>query len=120
MSKKWTNEQLSGALHYVTGNVDKRRHIFAAESNCIAFLEELQSLKNKLESKLICFVIMPDHFHLVVNPRGGDIQAWIRALKSITAKRLVRANPIGCSKRPAARIKCGKRVSRALLFGAAG
>ena len=53
MSKKWTNQKLPGALHYVTGNVDKRRQIFRTESNCIAFLEELQVLKNKRASKLI-------------------------------------------------------------------
>jgi len=95
MAKKWKNENLAGALHYVTGNVDKRRQIFLHESNCIAFLDELQSLKHKREAKLICFGVMPDHFHLIVNPRDGDIQTWIGELKSLTAKRLVQINPTG-------------------------
>ena len=100
MSKKWTNEKLPGALHYVTGNVDKRRQIFRDEANCIAFLEEVQTLKNKHEARLICFVVMPDHFHLVVNPRDGDIQTWIGELKSFSAKRLVQANPNGFFRKP--------------------
>ena len=94
MSKKWTNENLPGALHYVTGNVDKRRKIFLKERNCITFLEELRSLIRRREAKLICFVIMPDHFHLIANPRDGDIQTWIGELKSFSAKSLVRIQPI--------------------------
>ena len=47
------------------------------------------------ESKLICFVVMPDHFHLIVNPRDGDIQTWIGELKSLSAKRLVEINSTG-------------------------
>src|SRR5512139_2016753 len=95
MAKKWTNKNLAGVLHYVTGNVDKRREIFRSKTNCIAFLEELQSLRQKLESRLIAFVVMLDHFHLIVNPRDGDIQSWIGQLKSLSAKRLVAINPPG-------------------------
>ena len=32
---------------------------------------------------------MPDHFHLIVNPRDGDIQGFAAALKSLTAKKMV-------------------------------
>ena len=42
---------------------------------------------------------MPDHFHLIVNPRDGDIQTWIGELKSFSAKKLVRANPAGFFKK---------------------
>jgi putative transposase len=89
MAKKRTNKNLPGVLHYVTGNVDKRRQIFRTDRNCIAFLEELQSMRQKRDSRLICFALMPDHFHLIVNPRDGDIQSWIGGLKSLSARRLV-------------------------------
>jgi len=93
MAKKWTNENLPGVLHYVTGNVDKRRRIFKSDTNCIAFLEELRAVRQRHESKLICFVIMPEHFHLVTNPRDGDIQTWVGELKSFSAKSLVQLAP---------------------------
>jgi REP element-mobilizing transposase RayT len=35
---------------------------------------------------------MPDHFHIIVNPRDGNIQGFCGALKSLTAKRLVELN----------------------------
>ncbi len=91
MAKKWSNRNLPGALHFVTGNVHKRLPIFRNEIACQAFLEELQNLKK--DCKLIAFVLMPDHFHLIVNPRDGDIQKWTGALKSISAKRLTRILP---------------------------
>jgi len=32
---------------------------------------------------------MLDHFHLIVNPRDGDIKGFIGALKSLTAQRII-------------------------------
>jgi putative transposase len=93
MAKKWTNRNLPGALHYVTGNVNKRIPIFRNETACKVFLEECQSLRTKRESKLISFVVMPDHFHLIVNPRDGNIQQWTGLLKSNSALRLVNISP---------------------------
>ena len=80
-------------MHFVTGNVHKRLPIFRKETACRAFLEELQNLKIKRECKLIAFVVMPDHIHLIVNPRDGEIREWTGALKSLSAKRLVEIAP---------------------------
>src|SRR5690348_4452972 len=93
MSKKWSNRNLPGALHFITGNVHKRLPIFKKEIVCRAFLEEFQSLKTKRECKIIAFVLMPDHIHLVINPRDGAVREWTGALKSNSAKRLVQIFP---------------------------
>jgi REP element-mobilizing transposase RayT len=93
MAKKWTNKNLPGALHFVTGNVDRRRPIFRREDACLAFLTELQNLKSNIPCLIIAFVIMLDHFHLIVNPRNGDIRQWCGALKSLTAKSLTQIFP---------------------------
>ena len=95
MAKKWTNENFPGVLHFVTGNVLDRRKIFNNDQNCIAFLEELQSLRRERECKLVRFVLMPDHFHLTLNPRDGDIQTRTGVLKSLSGKRLVSLAPDG-------------------------
>jgi putative transposase len=93
MAPKWSNDNLAGALHFVTGNVLNREPIFHSEQAYLEFLKTLQDLKVKRESKLIAFVIMPDHFHLVVNPRDGKISEWTGALKSLTARDLIRIMP---------------------------
>jgi REP element-mobilizing transposase RayT len=120
MAKKWTNEILPGALHYVTGNVDQRRNIFRDELNCIAFLEEIRAVKQRREAKLICFVLMPDHFHLIVNPQDGDIQTWIGELKSFSAKRLVQINPSGFFRTACGENQVWQESFKSLACGAAG
>ncbi len=42
-----------------------------------------------MQCKLIAFVLMPDHFHLIVNPSDGNIREWAGALKSLSAKDLI-------------------------------
>ena len=86
MTKKWSNLNLPGALHYLTGNVRHRIPIFTQEKCCRAFIEVCQGLLLSWPSKLIVFVIMPDHFHLIVNPQDGNIQGFAGALGRIVSK----------------------------------
>ncbi|HJY27731.1 MAG TPA: transposase [Pyrinomonadaceae bacterium] len=90
MTKKWHNLNLPGALHYVTGIVRHRTPIFAQEKCCLAFIAVCTELMRSWPSKLIVFVIMPDHFHLIVNPRDGNIQGFAGTLKSLLAARIIR------------------------------
>lgn len=89
MAKKWSNLNLPGALHFVTGNVLHRIPIFAQEECCKAFMDVCAGLLRDWPSKLIAYVIMPDHFHLIANPRDGDIKGFTGALKSLSAKKIV-------------------------------
>ncbi len=41
-------------------------------------------------AKLIAYVLMPDHFHLLSNPRDGRIKEFVGGLKSLSAKSIVR------------------------------
>ena len=95
MARKWTNRNVAGALHFVTGNTLDRKPIFKNEKYCLAFLEELQELRANREWKLIAFVIMLDHIHLILNPRGGDIQTATGILKGLSAKQIVGLAPPG-------------------------
>ncbi len=88
MAQKWSNQNLPGALHYITGNVLNRIPIFKQEQCCRAFLDECADLLHKLPCKLIAYVVMPDHFHLTVNPQDGDIIGFGGALKSLAARKI--------------------------------
>jgi REP element-mobilizing transposase RayT len=52
----------------------------------------LKSLNQEWPSKLIAYVLMPDHFHLICNPRDGCIREFCRDLKSAAAKSIVRSS----------------------------
>jgi putative transposase len=58
----------------------------------MAFLDELNSLNEEWPSKLIAYVLMPDHFHLISNPRDGCIKEFIGSLKSLSARRILRTS----------------------------
>jgi REP element-mobilizing transposase RayT len=90
MARKWSNLNLPGALHYVTGNFLNRVSVFSEAECCNAFLEQLVILNRKWPSKVIAYVLMPDHFHLISNPGDGRIIEFCRDLKSAAAKQIVR------------------------------
>jgi hypothetical protein len=60
MARKWSNLNLPGVLHYVTGNCIKRIPVFSEPNCCRAFLRELNNLNREWPSRLIAYVLMPD------------------------------------------------------------
>ena len=92
MAQKWSNLNLPGALHYVTGNFINRLPVFTESACCMAFLDHLRSLNQVWPSKLISYVLMPDHFHMISNPGDGCIKEFVRDLKSQAATAIIRAN----------------------------
>ena len=91
MARKWSNLNLPGALHYVTGNCINRLPVFAEPECCVAFIKEFETINKSSPAKLITYVLMPDHFHLISNPRDGRIIEFSRDLKSNAAKAIVQA-----------------------------
>jgi putative transposase len=92
MARKWSNLNIPGALHYVTGNFLNRQPVFTDPACCRAFLGVLQKLNNRWPSKLITYVLMPDHFHLISNPRDGCIREFSGHLKARAAKAIIKVN----------------------------
>jgi REP element-mobilizing transposase RayT len=91
MARKWSNLNLPGALHFVTGNFIDRTPALTNPACCEAFCEVLAELNREWPSKLIAYVLMPDHVHFVSNPRDGRVKEFTGALKSLSAKRIVEA-----------------------------
>jgi REP element-mobilizing transposase RayT len=92
MARKWSNLNIPGALHYLTGNLQNRLPVFTEAECCSAFINELKTLNQNWPSKLISYVLMPDHFHLISNPRDGRIIEFARDLKSLAAKSIVQVS----------------------------
>jgi putative transposase len=86
MARKWSNLNLPGALHFVTGNFLDRTPVFNQEACCQSFIDILRTLLSEWPCKLIAYVLMPDHLHLIVNPRDGRIKEFTGKLKSLSAR----------------------------------
>jgi REP element-mobilizing transposase RayT len=89
MARKWSNKNLPGALHFVTGNFLDRVPVFKQQACCESFMNTLVALLNEWPCKLIAYVLMPDHTHLILNPKDGRIKEFTGKLKSISARAIV-------------------------------
>ena len=90
MGRKWSNQNLPGALHFVTGNFLERIPVFNQEACCQSFIDTLATLRKDWPSKLISYVLMPDHTHLIVNPQDGRIREFTGKLKSLSARAIIK------------------------------
>src|SRR2546423_9068381 len=90
MARKWSNQNLPGALHFVTGNFLDRIPVFDQEACCQFFIDTLGTLLNDWPCKLIAYVLMPDHLHLIVNPQDGRIREFTGQLKSLSARAITK------------------------------
>ena len=89
MARKWSNQNLPGVLHFVTGNILNRTPVFNQEACCEAFLKICSTLKEQWPCKLLAYVLMPDHIHLLLNPQDGRIKEFTGTLKSLSAKCII-------------------------------
>ncbi len=72
-------------VHYVTGVTFNRVPIFRSDHACSLFIDALATTREKEPFKLIGYVIMPDHFHLLANPLELDISIVVGRLKGRAA-----------------------------------
>ena len=92
MGRKWSNQNLPGALHFVTGNLLDRNPIFTRDDCCQTFIKVCSELLKEWPCKLIAYVLMPDHIHMVVDPRDGRIKEFIGKLKGVSAMSIVESH----------------------------
>jgi REP element-mobilizing transposase RayT len=88
MARKWSNLNIPGALHFVTGNFLDRIPVFKQDAFCQKFIDNLATLLKDWPCKIIAYVLMPDHFHMIVNPKDGRIKEFTGKLKSLTARQI--------------------------------
>lgn len=77
-------------VHYVTGVTYGRVPIFRREEICSLFIEALSETHLKDPFKLIGYVLMPDHFHLLANPIELNISKVVGKLKGRSASKILK------------------------------
>ena len=83
--------QFQGHLYYITTNVYKRLAIFTRPAFIIPLYDSLHFYRHQYGFKLLGYVIMPDHIHLLLWPLNEtSISDFMRDFKTFTAKRLIR------------------------------
>lgn len=83
------NSTGKNVFHYLTFVTHKRVPVFKSERACELFIEVLEELRSELRFKLVGYVIMPDHVHLIVNPLGRNISRVGKGIKGRSARRII-------------------------------
>lgn len=83
------NTHQKNAFHYLTMVAFRRTKLFELDELCQIFADTLKNTKEKNPFKLIGYVIMPDHVHLIVNPLDCDISALGKSLKGVSARKMI-------------------------------
>ena len=83
--------QIPESIYYITTVVYNRLPIFTTASYAIAVIDSLNFYRYKHQYKLLGYVIMPDHLHLLIwLPGTSTISEIMRDLKKFTAVRIIR------------------------------
>ena len=80
-----------GPVFYITTVVQGRLPIFVRPTYIIPLFDSLIYYRSSYNFKLLGYVCMPDHLHLLIWPQqAADLDAILRDFKGFTAKRMVR------------------------------
>ena len=80
---------VGGAVYHVLNRGNSRRRLFARDADYLAFLAVLvEALRRWPGVRLLCFCVMPNHWHLVVRPsRDGELSQFMRWLTQTHTQR---------------------------------
>jgi len=82
---------IQGHIYYITTNVYQNLPLFKHPTFIIPLIDSLNYYRYKYRFKILGYVIMPDHIHLIVWPQDQPaISEFMRDFKKFTAVRLIR------------------------------
>jgi len=86
-----------GDLHFITFSCYRRLPLLKTEQARDVFVKELAKLREVMGLRLIGFVVMPEHVHLLISePPQGTPSTVLQKLKLRVARRLRRREKPGC------------------------
>jgi len=82
---------IQGHIYFITTVVYARRSLFTHPAYVLCLLDSLNYYRFAYSFKIIGYVIMPDHIHLLVWPqKEPNVEAFMRDLKKFSAVRIIR------------------------------
>ncbi len=88
MAKRY---RIEGSIYYITSVIYSRTKIFTAPSFVVPIIDSLNYYRYQYSIKIIGYVVMPDHLHLLLYPLiESAITAFMRDFKRFTSGRITR------------------------------
>src|SRR5216683_1146827 len=87
-----------GDLHFVTFSCYRRLPLLGSRRARDVFVVELGRVRKKYGFRLVGFVVMPEHVHLLMSePRSGTPSTVLQMPKQRVARKLRRRRKAGCA-----------------------
>jgi REP element-mobilizing transposase RayT len=72
--------EFPGAFYHVVNRGNQRNRIFFSPSHYEMFLEKLSVFSEQFDISVKCYCIMPNHFHLYLQTREGNLSRFMQSL----------------------------------------
>ena len=72
--------------HFITATTYRRARVFADRNNATVLWKVLRNQRTRGRLHLLGFVIMPDHLHLLLMPRGVEVGFIMQEIKKGSAR----------------------------------
>jgi putative transposase len=75
-------------IYHALNRGNRREAVFHKPADYDAFVEAMGDVNRRLRLEVLDYCLMPNHFHLVLRPRGdGDLGRWMQRLLTMHAQR---------------------------------
>ena len=79
---------VGGMCYHVLNRGNGRAEVFHKDADYAAFLDLMVEANERLPMRVLGYVLMPNHFHLVLWPHGdGDLSRWMQWLMTSHVRR---------------------------------
>lgn len=80
-----------GQMQFITASTYRRTPLFLSGRFCRCFVQRLEEVRREEHFRLAGWVLMPDHFHLLIRPEPAQaVPLIMKALKEETARRILK------------------------------
>ncbi len=70
---------VGGVCYHVLNRGNGRAKVYRKEGDYAAFLDLVSEANQRLPLRILGYVLLPNHFHLVLWPHGdGDLRRWMQ------------------------------------------
>ncbi len=74
--------EYEGAVYHVTSRGNERKNIFFSKNDYTKFLHYLKEARNKYNVVLHCYVLMRNHYHLIIETPDGNLSRAMHLINS--------------------------------------
>lgn len=87
--QEWRSIASETTTFFITATITEWQPLFAEQQAKAILLEEFDFYRNKYNSKILAYVIMLEHYHLVAQfQQASDLHGWLHDVQSHTANEL--------------------------------